>query len=185
MVWICREQFRIVLHAISTHHRPNEPHYTSENRLRADLFLKVITTDADAPLLHFNMQWLVRIMMLCRPSIWTLHSPSTTTLPQPTIRNDVGTGPWSTCNKGESASTIVRFSWRLIRTKPITILTLVCITLACNSYGFVSQHCANKWSHRDVNLLDTSDTKTTPQVSSVSWAIIRWRWHTGNLWNLE
>lgn len=184
MVWICREQFRIVLHAISIHHRPNEPHYTSENRLRADL-LKVITTDLDALLLHLNIQWLVGMMRLCRPSVWTLESPSTTTSPQPTICNDVGTGPCGTCNKFASASTNVRFSWQLIQTIPITILPLVNITLACNSSGFVSQHCAHKRSHRVANLLETIGTKTTPQESSVSWAIIRWLWCTGHLGNVS
>jgi len=37
--------------------------------------------------------------------------------------------------------------------------TLVCITLACNSSGFVFQQCANKRSHRAVNLLDTMTLK--------------------------
>jgi len=180
MVRICREQFRIILHVINTHNRSNEPHYTSENRLHANLLLKAITTDVDALLLHLNIQWLVGMMRLCQPSIWRFESPSTTTSPQPTICNDVGTRPCGTCNKGASASANVRFSWRLIQTKPITILTLVCITLACNtrSPGFASQHCANKRSHRVVNLLDTTDTKTTSEDSAVSWAIIRWRWYT-------
>ena len=183
MVWICREQFRIVLHAIRTHHRPNEPRYASENRARADL-LKVITTNVYVLLLHFNIQWLVGMMRLRQPSVWRLESPSTTTSPQPTICNDVGTGPCGTCNKVASASANVRFSWQLIQTIPITILTLVCITLACNSSGFVSQHCAHKRSHRVANLLETIDTKTTPQKSSVSWVIVRWLWYTGHLGNV-